>query len=64
MFGSAVTEGFENSIPGVAVEFSLLYFTCSDLEIKEKHETNHSAAKLGRTMLVWSAGYRNGPCGP
>ena len=43
---------------------SVLYFTGSDLEIKEKHKTNHSAAKLGRTMLVWSAGYRNGPCGP
>ena len=43
---------------------SVLYFTGSDLEIKEKHKTNHSAAKLGRTKLVWSAGYRNGPCGP
>ena len=43
---------------------SVLYFTGSDLEIKETHKTNHSAAKLGRTMLVWSAGYRNGPCGP
>lgn len=43
---------------------SVLYFTGSDLEIKETHKTSHSAAKLGRTMLVWSAGYRNGPCGP
>ena len=43
---------------------AVMYFTGSDLEIKEKHKTNHSAAKLGRTMLVWSAGYRNGPCGP
>tara|TARA_Y100001951_G_scaffold91365_1_gene85294 strand:- start:27 stop:293 length:267 start_codon:yes stop_codon:yes gene_type:complete len=40
------------------------YFTGTSLEIKEKCKTDHPAARVGHTMLVYSIGYRNGPCGP
>ena len=46
------------------VRDAVAYFAGTDVEVEIQNKTDHPAGQLGHTMLIYSVGYRNGPCGP